>query len=76
MTRGNYEATPVSSLAEVLLAVLEKGIVVAIRLVGPPGDRRLLVGLGTPESIDPLLLALGMTSGVFTSRYDEHGWME
>ena len=67
---------PVSTLADVLLAVLERGFVIAIRLVGPPGDRRLLVGFGTTESIDTLRLALGMTTGVFGSRYDEREWME
>jgi hypothetical protein len=50
-----------SILADVLLAVLERGIVVGFRLVGPPGERRLLVGLGTTESFDPVLLALGIT---------------
>lgn len=68
--------SPVSTLAEVLLAVLERGVIVAFRLAGPPGDRRLIVGLGTPESADALLLALGMTTGVFTSRYESEPWME
>jgi len=52
---------PGSMLADVLLAVLERGVVVGFRLVGPPGDRRLLVGLGAAESFDPVLLALGIT---------------
>jgi hypothetical protein len=55
------EQRPGSILADVLLAVLERGVVVGFRLVGPPGDRRLLVGLGTAESFDPVLLALGIT---------------
>ena len=74
MTYGT--PSPVSTLADVAVAALERGIVVAFRLVGPPGDRHLVVGFGTPEAIDPIMLALGVTSGVFNSRYDADGWME
>lgn len=83
MIRGQQyaDAAPVTTgLADILLSILERGIVVAIRLTGPPGDRRLVVGFGTPGAIDPILLALGMTSGVFGRRdggYDEYGdWMQ
>jgi hypothetical protein len=61
-----------SILADVLLAILERGVVVGFRLVGPPGDRRLLVGLGTAESFDPVLLALGCT-GHLGGRRDWYG---
>lgn len=66
----------VSTLADVLVAVLERGIVVAFRLVGPPGDRHLAVGLGLAESTDVLLMALGLSTGAFRSGYDDDGWME
>jgi hypothetical protein len=71
-----------SILADVLLAVLERGIVVGFRLVGPPGDRRLLVGLGTAESFDPVLLALGITghlggrSGWYGDPYEDDPYDE
>jgi len=61
-----------SILADMLLAVLERGVVIGLRLVGPPGDRRLLVGLGTAESFDPVLLALGIT-GHLGGRRDWYG---
>jgi hypothetical protein len=73
---GHAAPAPVSGLADLLIGVLERGIVIALRLDGPPGDRRLLVGFGTPEAIDPIMLALGVTSRVFDSRYDSDGWME
>jgi hypothetical protein len=53
---------PVSGLEELLISILERGLVLVIRLHGAPGDRQLLVGVGLPESVDPMLLALGATS--------------
>ncbi len=53
---------PVSGLEDLLISVLERGLVFAIRLHGAPGDRQLLVGVGLPESVDPVMLALGATS--------------
>jgi hypothetical protein len=52
----------VSGLADLLTSILERGIVIAFRLDGPPGDRKLLVGFGTIESADALMMALGFTS--------------
>ena len=49
---------PVASLADLLISVLERGVVLAIRLDGSPGDRRLLVGFGLTSSADPILMAL------------------
>jgi hypothetical protein len=51
-------SAPVMSLADLLVAVLERGVVLVLRLEGRPGDRRLHVGLGFTDSADALLLAL------------------
>ncbi len=72
---------PVSSLTDVLLAILERGFVLAVRLDGPPGDRRLLLGIGLADAADPLLMAL-CASGALRPRYDvdaefdDFGWDE
>ena len=50
-------------LTDLLVSILEKGIVVVIKLHGDPGDRQFLVGLGLPQAVDPMLVALGV-SGV------------
>ena len=56
-----YQPAPVGGLADILISVLEKGVVLVLRLEGAPGDRRLVVGLGLAESAGPLMLALGVT---------------
>ena len=61
---------PVTSFTDLLVSILERGIVLAIRLDGPPGDRRLLLGIGLTDAADPLLMALA-ASGAFRSRYDD-----
>lgn len=48
------------NLAEALIAVLEKGIVIVLKLDGTPGDRHLRVGIGTADSSDALFMALGV----------------
>jgi hypothetical protein len=60
-------AAPVSSFTDLLLSVLERGFVLAVRLDGPPGDRRLLLGIGLADAADPLLMAL-CASGAFGHR--------
>jgi hypothetical protein len=69
VTRG-----PVASFADVLIAVLERGIVLAIRLDGPPGDRRLLFGIGLSDAADPLLMALCATSMHRMHDVFDDGW--
>ena len=63
---------PVSGWEDLLIAVLERGLVFVVRLSGVPGDRRLLFGVGLPGSIDPMLLALGATS--LFRRPDQDAW--
>jgi len=57
-----HPPAPVGGLLDLLTSVLERGVVIALRLDGPPGDRKLLVGFGTIESCDALMMALGFTS--------------
>ena len=47
-----------SSLADLVISILEKGIVLVLKLEGPPGDRHLAVGLGLAENADALLMAM------------------
>jgi hypothetical protein len=65
---------PVSGLEDLLISVLERGLVFVVRLHGEPGDRRLLVGVGLPESVDPMLLALGATSLFRRPEQDADFW--
>ena len=58
---------PIVSLGDLLVSILERGFVLAIRLDGPPGDRRLLLGIGLADAASPLLMALCAT-GAFTTR--------
>jgi hypothetical protein len=67
---------PSSALADLIVGILQRGVVLVLKLEGPPGDRHLTVGLGLAESTDTLLLALGLTTGAFGSGYDADGWME
>lgn len=71
---------PLTLFAELLISVLERGIVLVVRLDGPPGDRRLLCGVGLPDAADPILMALCATSMYGTrSRsydYDDDFWDE
>ena len=67
---------PSSALADLIVGILQRGVVLVLNLEGPPGDRHLAVGLGLAESTDVLLLALGVTTGAFGSRYESDGWME
>ena len=67
-------APPVSGLEEMLISILERGIVLVIRLHGDPGDRHLLLGVGLPESVDPMLLALGATSLFRRPEQDPDFW--
>jgi hypothetical protein len=67
---------PVSGLADLLIGVLERGVVVALRLDGEPGNRRLLVGFGSPESAEAVLLAIAATSLFRRPRRDEDWWDE
>ena len=62
--------TPVSSFTDLLVSILERGFVLCIRLDGPPGDRRLLLGIGLADAADPILMAL-CASGAFRPRYDQ-----
>ncbi len=67
---------PCASFTDVLLSILERGFVVAIRLDGPPGERRLLCGVGLADAADPMLLAL-CAAGAFRSQRDDSddfGW--
>ena len=64
---------PVSGIADLFLGILERGVVIVLRLEGPPGDRRLLVGAGLPESAQALMIALGATT-IFNRPYG--GWQE
>ncbi len=69
---------PVASFADLLISILERGFVLAVRLDGPPGDRRLLLGLGLADAADPLLMALA-ASGAFRASPDfdtDLGWDE
>jgi hypothetical protein len=66
---------PVSGLEDLLVSILERGLVLVIRLQGEPGDRRLMVGVGLPESVDPVLLALGAT-GVFRRPDTDAEWWQ
>ena len=72
MTNG--ASSPASILADLLLGILERGVVLVLRLDGPPGDRRLVVGVGTTGAVDPLLLALGVTGHL--GRRAEREWMD
>jgi len=65
---------PVSGLEDLLVSILERGLVFVVRLHGEPGDRRLLVGVGLPESVDPMLLALGATSLFRRPEQDADFW--
>lgn len=72
MTYGT--PAPASGLADLLISVLERGIVLVLRLDGPPGDRHLVVGFGTTGAVDPLLLALGVTGHLGGRR--ERDWAD
>ncbi len=72
---------PVASLADLLVSILERGVVLAVRLDGQPGDRRLLLGVGLADAADPLLMAL-CAAGAFRPGHsfgadaDDFGWDE
>jgi len=68
------QSGPVSSLADLLVSILERGLVLVIRLHGEPGNRQLLVGMGLPESVDPMLLALGVTNLFRRPEYESADW--
>ena len=65
---------PVSGLADLLISILERGLVLVVRLHGEPGSRQLLVGLGLPESVDPMLLALGAANLFRRPEYESADW--
>lgn len=62
MTYPHAPAPPLSGLADFVTAILERGIVIVLRLEGEPGERRLAVGFGLPDAASPLLLALSASS--------------
>ena len=62
MTYYTQPPATASGLEELLISILERGLVFVIRLHGEPGDRQILMGVGLPESVDPVMLALGATS--------------
>jgi hypothetical protein len=66
---------PVSGIEDLLVSILERGLVFVVRLSGEPGDRRLMVGVGLPESVDPVLLALG-AAGVFRRPDPDAEWWQ
>ena len=66
--------TPSSGLADVLISVLGRGVVLVLKLEGPPGDRHLAVGLGLAESADLLLMAIG--AGHLSRSFDDPSYWD
>jgi hypothetical protein len=74
--RHPHAPAPVSGFEDLLISILERGLVFVVRLGGVPGDRHLEFGLGLPESVDPMLLALGVTSGFRSPGYEPGWWQD
>ena len=55
---------PVSSVSDLLVAILERGVCLVIRLQGPPDARELALGVGLADSAAPIIAALCASDGL------------